>query len=50
MSPRSSDPQPPPPDPNIWVGLLFAAFAALVTGCVFLVLELSRYGWTAAGG
>lgn len=42
MSPRSSDKNEPAPD--IYVGLLFVSFAALVTGIIFLVLELSKYG------
>jgi hypothetical protein len=46
MSPRSSDSNPAP---DIYVGLLFASLAALVTGIIFLVLELGKYGWAVAG-
>lgn len=42
MSPRSSDQSP---TPDIYVGLLFVSLAALITGIVFLVLELGKYGW-----
>lgn len=31
--------------PDIYVGLLFVSVAALLTGCIFLVLELQSYGW-----
>lgn len=34
-----------PAAPDIYVSLLFVSAAALVTGCIFLVLELSRYDW-----
>ena len=34
------------PAPDIYVGLLFVAVAALITGCLFLVVELNSYGWT----
>ncbi len=42
MSPQSyeSDPQP-----DVYTGLLFVSVAALITGCVFLILELNNYGW-----
>lgn len=33
------------PQPDIYVGLLFVAVAALITGCIFLALELNRYNW-----
>lgn len=33
------------PQPDIYVGLLFVAVAALVAGCVFLALELNEYAW-----
>lgn len=33
------------PAPDIYVGLLFVAVASLITGCIFLVLELNSYGW-----
>lgn len=42
MSPRNSDSNPAP---DIYVGLLFASLAALITGIVFLALELGKYGW-----
>ncbi|MDX1970837.1 MAG: hypothetical protein SFV23_26965 [Planctomycetaceae bacterium] len=45
MSPRSSDSSP---TPDIYVGLLFVSLAALITGIVFLVLELYKYGWQVA--
>jgi hypothetical protein len=32
--------------PDIYVGLLFVAVAALITGISFLVVELGRYQWT----
>jgi hypothetical protein len=50
MSPASSDPTPkgPAPQPDIYVGLLFVAVAALITGCIFLALELNKYGWQMA--
>jgi len=53
MSPRSSSPKKPAgpaPAPDIYVGLLFAAVAALTTGCVFLALELQSYDWMLPGG
>lgn len=31
--------------PNIYVGLLFVSLAALVTGIIFLIMELSAYNW-----
>lgn len=40
MSPRGSD----SPAPDIYVGLLFVSLAALITGIIFLVLELGKYG------
>jgi hypothetical protein len=40
MSSRNSDSQP-----DIYVGLLFVSLSALLTGIVFLVLELGKYGW-----
>jgi len=42
MPPRNSDSSP---SPNIYVGLMFVAVAALIAGCVFLALELNTYGW-----
>ena len=46
MSPQSSDPNPAP---DVYVSLLFVAVSALIAGCIFLVLELNKYDWTAAG-
>lgn len=50
MSPRNSDAQPsqPPPQPDVYVGLLFISVAALIAGIIFLVMELDRYGWQMA--
>lgn len=31
--------------PDVYVGLLFVAVAALLTGCIFLAMELNSYGW-----
>ena len=31
--------------PDVYVGLLFVSVAALITGCIFLALELGSYGW-----
>lgn len=45
MSPRSSDSSP---TPDIYVGLLFVSLSALITGIVFLVLELNKYNWQIA--
>ncbi len=50
MSPRSSSstsrkPKGPPPEADIYVGLLFVAAASLLTGVIFLWLELSKYGF-----
>lgn len=44
MSPQSSEGNSPAPD--VYVGLLFVSVAALITGCVFLVMELNKYDWT----
>lgn len=41
MSRRSSDDAAP----DVYVGLLFVSVGALITGCIFLVLELNSYGW-----
>lgn len=55
MSPRSSKParkakpKGPPPDPDIYVGLLFVSVASLLTGCIFLIIELNNYQWTMPG-
>jgi hypothetical protein len=56
MSPRSSKPakkakpKGPPPDPDIYVGLLFVSVASLLTGCIFLIMELNNYQWTMPTG
>ena len=34
------------PVPDIYVGLLFVAAASLLTGCIFLAMELNKYEWT----
>ena len=44
MSPKNSE----KPKADIYVGLLFISVAALITGCVFLVLELNKYDWMMA--
>ena len=44
MSRRSSDSGAKAP-PDVYVGLLFVAIAALTTGIILLVLELNRYNW-----
>lgn len=53
MSPRSSSssrtkkkPQGPPPEADVYVGLLFVSVAALLTGIAFLYFELSAYGFS----
>ena len=47
MSPRSSKkpPKGPAPTPDVYVGLLVVAVAALTWGCIMLALELDAYGW-----
>jgi hypothetical protein len=35
-----------PAAPDVYVSLLFVSAAALTIGCIFLGLELARYGWT----
>ncbi len=40
MSQRSSE----DPQPDVYVGLLFVALAAVITGIIFLMIELTRYG------
>lgn len=44
MSPRNSS-AGEPPAPGIYDALLFVSLAALITGIIFLVLELQNYGW-----
>lgn len=54
MSPRSSKPKKPKaekkssgnnPIVDVYTGLLFAGFVAVLTGCILLVVELSKYDW-----
>ena len=46
MSPRSSDKKPQlDAAPDIYVGLLFVSVAALMTGIIFLAMELGSYNW-----
>ena len=33
------------PQPDVYVGLLFVSVAALMTGIIFLALELNEYSW-----
>lgn len=42
MSPRTSESSP---QPDIYVGLLFVSVGALATALVFLLIELSQYGY-----
>ena len=30
---------------DVYVGLLFVAAASLLTGCIFLAMELNKYEW-----
>jgi hypothetical protein len=46
MAPRKSSAEAPVPD--IYVGLLFVSFSALIAGTIMLVLELQKYGWQLA--
>jgi len=39
MSQRSSE----DPQPDVYVGLLFVSLAAVLTGIIFLMVELRRY-------
>ncbi len=39
MSQRSSE----VPQPDVYVGLLFVSLAAVITGIIFLMIELRRY-------
>ena len=51
MSPRGSKKSSgPAPAPDIYVGLLFVAVAALTLGCVMLAMELNTYGWSLPSG
>ncbi len=54
MSPRDSEKKlksssGASPAPDVYVGLLSIAVAALIIGCIFLVWELDKYGWQMAG-
>lgn len=55
MSPRSSKPAKkkvkarggPSPDPDVYVALMFVSAASLLTGCIFLLIELyTKYQFT----
>lgn len=56
MSPRSSKKKTKAkagkssdsPSMDVYTGLLFAGFLAVVTGCALLAVELTKYDWTAA--
>ena len=51
MSSRSSSPSPKPTasaTPDVYVGLLAVAVAALIFGITFLILELNKYDWQVA--
>ena len=46
MSPRSSENKSKlDAAPDIYVGLLFVSVAALMTGIIFLAMELRAYNW-----
>jgi len=52
MSPRSSKKKAkagPKPAADVYVGLLFVSLGALLTGLIFLVLELQEYGYQLGG-
>lgn len=58
MSPRSSKPKKGKaekkssgnkPSLDVYTGLLFAGFLAVVTGCALLAVELSKYKWEMGG-
>ena len=50
MSPRSSEKKSKfEAGPDIFTGLLFVSVAALLTGIIFLAMELNNYGWAVAG-
>ena len=36
------------PPVDAYTGFLVAGFFAILTGCILLVVELSKYEWTAA--
>lgn len=33
------------PQPDVFTGLLFVSVAALIAGCIFLIIELNNYEW-----
>jgi len=39
----------PAPSPDVYVGLLFVAVAALSFGCALLAMELDKYEWMLPG-
>lgn len=45
MSPRGSR-GGAEPQPDVYTGLLFVAVGSLITGIIFLVLELSKYNFS----
>ena len=38
-----SQPSSENPQPDVYVGLLFVSLAAVITGIIFLMVELRRY-------
>lgn len=49
MSPQNSEKKSKSsPAPDVYVGLLFVAVAALSIGIAFLCIELEKYGWQMA--
>ena len=52
MSPQKSKnkPEKAKPTPDVYVGLLLAATAALAIGCWLLVMELNKYNWQGPPG
>lgn len=36
-------------EPDVYVGLLALSVGALLTGIIFLCLELNKYGWEVYG-
>lgn len=48
MPPRNFEPPQAEPGPGIYDGLMFVALSAIITGCIFLALELNKYGWELA--
>lgn len=37
------------PQPDVFTGLLFVSVAALIAGCIFLIIELGNYDWAMPG-